>query len=223
MSGIYGCLNLTPSKLALTVPALSITRDEVKWGYHLAHAENQHLSAGLFMFSAPETSTIFVPSRKEKIDAGIIGKLTNVNGLPFLVRQLLLLNKEKNNLRLADIVYERLYKNKDTNGHYLATISQTGPHSKLIFMSKGIKMYMIGVTDATSIFLVWSNESDLETRMRQEYNNKYHYYRFPYVLDRCLVLQTQFIYTKLKRWQEDLNDKLKVFSALEHQIFKAVR
>lgn len=226
MTSLYGCLNLiTTPKLVLTVPFFSpLTDTLLKTGYHNPKEfEPTVVPAGYFMLRAVNTHTVFVPSRQEKIDACMVGEMIHPLGLTFLVRVLLMLNSEKNNLKLADLVYERLYQHSDTKGHYLSVISQSSPHSRMIFMSKGVKLYLIGVTDGDSSFLVWGNEPDLELRMRAEYRNKYYYYRFPHILDRCLVLQTQFICTKFRRWQNDIQDKLRVFSALENQIFKAVR
>ena len=225
MSSLYGCLTLSDTpKLVLTVPELSSLDSEVKHGYHLpSKKDTDEVSAGFFMMRAEESTTVFVPSRQEKLDANLTGSLVHPQGLTFLIRLLLMLNSEKNEMKLADIVYERLYKHIDTQGHYLAVISQSSPHSRLIFLSKGIKLYLTGVTNSNSNFLVWSNEEDLELRMREEYKNKYYYYRFPHVLDRCLVLQTQFICTKFRRWRGDIQDRLRVFSILENQIFKAAR
>ena len=179
MSSIYGCLNLSPiSELNLTVPALSPNDEEVIRGYHLVKDDNGRcIFPGYFMFKASEKNTVFVPSRQEKIDASFIGKINHPQGLSFLIRLLLMLNSEKNNMKLSDIVYEKLYSHLEAQGHYLAVISQTGAHSKMIFLSKGIKLYLIGVTDGLSNFLIWSNEVDLELRMRKEYGNKYYYYR----------------------------------------------
>lgn len=221
MSLLYGCLNLQPSE-ELTLPfdgrGLFFRR-----GSHLTKQPVQKSIPGDFILASTESilPTSYVPSRNERIDAVSVGQIHHNAGTKLIVGLLLAINSEKNDMKFSELIHSRLYKNVE--GQYLACVSQSGPYSHFIFLANSLKLNIIGVTNEDSMFLVWSNEEALEERLKEETGNKFYFYRFPSLTNGSLVFQTKYLCTRVRRWQAEMRDRLKVFSAVERLIFKNIR
>jgi hypothetical protein len=218
---IYGCFSLnTTTSVDLPVPfgepSLSL-----RTGEHLPYTINTPgFHTGSFILAAPNPRpTVYVPQRNEKIDIVSVGKISQ--GEEAVTTLLLVMNSEPNDMKLADLIHEKIYTKLE--GTFLACISLVGDHSKLIFLARNIEMHMLGMSNQNHTFLVWSNEENLEERMREAYDNEFFYYRFPVFKAGSMVLQSQYLCARYKRWKRKFSDSLHVFSAMENLIRKTIR
>lgn len=219
MSLLYGCLTLQSThEFLLPIDGSSL---DFRRGSHLVKASNSTIPGDFILAADKIIPTAFVPSRNEKIDAVSVGSVNHSLGINYVVRLLLAINSEKNDLQFPELINERLYKN--VTGRYLICISQAGPHSHFIFLVRNVPLYILGVTNDEQTFLLWSNEPDLEERLKREHGNKFYYYRFIPLTMGSLVLQTKFLCTRFRRWNAEMGDRLKIFSALERSIMKNIR
>jgi hypothetical protein len=222
MDAMYGCLNLHSAPIPLAFPFKDNEGFRYKQGYHIGRQKKEESVAGEYIFAGHRLQpTVHVPSRDESIDSMMMGEIVNPLGMAFANRLLLTINSERNDLTFPDLIHERLMKR--LSGSFLVCISQSGPHSNFIFLINNIELNIVGVVSDKQTMLVWSNESRLEERMREESGNKFFYYRFPTMNKGSLVLQTAFLCNRFRRWQAEAKDKLKIFSAIERQVIKNLR
>jgi hypothetical protein len=214
---LYGCFTLftnniiSPADLPIPFGGESLV---CKTGCHLPRNNSSENSAGSFILASPNPrQSLFVPSRNERIDAICVGSKKTEE---YAVKHLVIVNSEPNEMKMAKLVKERIYD--QLSGTFMVCMSQTGPHSKILILTKNIELYLLGVCDDEDAFLIWSNEVQLEERMREAYRNKFLYYRFPIYNRHSIVLQSQYICSRFRRWNREMRDNLRIFSALENFI-----
>jgi hypothetical protein len=222
---LYGCLNLdeVASGHVLTATPFSEPGLILKTGNHFPKEEQAIATRpGFFMLASPGKTTrpsVFVTARNERVDITAVGETMHSDD--YVTKLLLIINSEPNDLPFADLVQKRIFS--QVKGSFLFCLGQTGPHSKFIFLARNVEMYMWGVANRHSSFLLWSNDADLEDQLRLEYKNKYYFYRFKPFNYGSMILQSQFLIHRYKRWKKDFQDNLYIFSALENFIRKTIR
>ncbi len=207
-STLYGCLALSDSEI-IDLPVPFGDQELVsRTGSHLPKKD----ASGSFILSSSNTPpSQFLPHRNEKVD--FVGVGTFPQGADYAPKLMMLSNSEPNQLPIAELIYQRVFYN--LQGVFLITISHTGPHSKFVILANRIQLYMLGVVNKEQCFLVWSNEEALEKRMKEQYQNKFLYYRFAPFSVGSLVLQTPYLCSRYRRWKREAKDNLHIFSALE--------
>jgi len=217
---MYGLLSLTTNSafnldFPFNDPDLTVRRSS-----SIREADQaDRLQEGDFVLASKDMPpTIFVPARSEKLDAMLAGRIQHRSGLSYALKMLLLINSEPNSLRYQDIIYEKLYA--AVPGHYIITINQSGLNNHIILLAKQMELNLWGVGEEESkMFLMWSDERTLEERMRKRYGDRFFYYRFPNLTSGSLVIQIQYVCSRVRRWRKEMRDMLKIFSALEANIF----
>lgn len=95
---------------------------------------------------------------------------------------------------------------------------------KFILFSREIPIHMNVFCDEACMLLVWSNEAQLEHRMREHYGNRFVTYRMPPIVNSACVLQTYYLKKRMGRWKYEMRgDNLRVLNALEAFIFRRAK
>jgi hypothetical protein len=92
---------------------------------------------------------------------------------------------------------------------------------KFLLFSRDIPIHLSIFCDDACMLLTWTNEYELERRMRDHYGNRFIVYRMPSIVNAACVIQTHFLNKKLKRWiYESRGNHLKLLNMLEAFIFR---
>lgn len=174
--------------------------------------------------------TVYVPTRNEKVSVMLSGTTSLENGQAYshtdtrrkATRLFLSMNEESNDMRMKDVVWARIYQQL-TGAFSLSIIASSLNHSELILMSQAQPMWLLGAQMDDQLFLIWTTESNIETRLREEYPFQILFYRLPHLFNGCSVIHPIHMCGRVKRWLENGMDKLKLFSALEDFIMKTTQ
>jgi hypothetical protein len=95
---------------------------------------------------------------------------------------------------------------------------------KFLLISREIPIYINVFCDEACMLLVWSNEKQIESRMREHYGNRFVVYRMPPIVNSVCVVQTYFLRKRIKRWRNEMRgDNLRLLNALEGFIFRRAK
>lgn len=92
---------------------------------------------------------------------------------------------------------------------------------KFLLFSRDIPIHVNVFCDDACMLLLWSNEKQIEGRMRDHYGNRFVVYRMPPIVNSACVIHTFFLKKRLNRWKYEMRgDNLRVLNALESFIFR---
>ncbi len=216
MSVIAGCLALTDAKVLGLIP-FSATAFK---GSHLTPSKyNPTVSAGDFLLEGEDSQSVtYVPSRAETLHAVLSGQIDHNLGLKYAVSRSLSLDTPNQNLKLKDIVLSQLGEN--IPGSYslvLSTSSRSGRSSRMVLVNRHRTLYLLGVAIGSSLYLVWSNQPDMETDISRAHPEALYYRYLPQTNSLCVV-QTLFLVHRIRRWTKDGLEHLKMFAAIERSL-----
>lgn len=191
--------------------------DEPKEGFHLGKDSN----SGRFWFDSDQKETLFIPSRGESLDAGSTGLIANPRGLSYAVRLLITMNSDPNELKVADLTWNKVYPS--LKGSCGVVLSQTGPNSKITLISRNKEVQLLGITVKSNYYLVWSDNPNIEDWLSNKLGEDLFCYRYSPLVNSTMVIQTRYLCSRLKRWSEKGDSSLKIFSAVGKQLIKSTR
>lgn len=218
MSVIQGVLSLTDTS---DVPILDFLNPIE--GQHLPKKSSDGFVSGHFLMEASDgVETLWVPSRYEKIQSIISGYIDHPQGLAYALRKMLSLNADPN-LKLVDLV-SNMYRDtiKGTYCLVFSHISQSGKSSRFVFITRNRTLFLLGVSVGKNFYLVWSNDPEVEEKISSKFPEAL-FYRMKPLHDSICVIQTLYLVGRIRRWQTEGLDKLKIFAALEQHIKKSTR
>lgn len=96
----------------------------------------------------------------------------------------------------------------------------TSSQPKFLLISREIPIHVNVFCDEACMLLLWSNEKNIEDRMREHYGDRFVVYRMPPIVNRVCVIQTYYLKKKLSKWKFELRSNLRVLNALEAFIFR---
>ena len=95
---------------------------------------------------------------------------------------------------------------------------------KFLLFSRDIPIHVNVFCDEACMLLVWSNEKQIEGRMREHYGNRFVVFRMPPIVNSACVIHTFFLKKRINRWKYEMRgDNLRVLNALESFIFRRSR
>lgn len=95
---------------------------------------------------------------------------------------------------------------------------------KFLLFSRDIPIHMNVFCDEACMLLVWSNERQIESRMREYYGNRFVVYRMPPIVNSACVINTFFLRKRFNRWKYEMRgDNLRILNALESFIFRRAK
>jgi hypothetical protein len=211
------------------LPRLSFpfdTLEKVEYGNHLTGIyENTSQSAFDFYVGGStdaEYYKSFVPSRAMQITGFRVGETTEHNLTKKCVQYLLAVNSnpspEDTNKVYLDVAFEKVYSK--ISERFFLTLELTSRSSKFVLMTRDMPIYFTGFCDDESTYLMWSNESNLEDRLREHYGDRFYYYRMQPFLNGICVIQSMYLQKKIIDWKKNLRDRLKMMNALELHLFR---
>src|ERR1044072_7639898 len=103
---LYGCLNLQYQKSNIDLPVPFQEDVEVRLGSHIAKPSVGEAEAGDFILASDALQpTAYIPARGERIDACYVGHINHEQELTYVIKLLLHINSEKNELAHSDIIF----------------------------------------------------------------------------------------------------------------------
>ncbi len=79
--------------------------------------------------------------------------------------------------------------------------------SQFVLIARDASIYLTSFGDSRSQYLMWSNEYLLETRLRATFGDqRFFYYRHLPLVNGVMVIQSQFLASKIAKWQNRLSD-----------------
>lgn len=104
------------------------------------------------------------------------------------------------------------------------SMEMSSSQPKFLLFSREIPIHVNVFCDDACMLLVWSNEKNIEQRVRDHYGNRFVTYRMPPIVNRVCVIHTYFLKKKFNRWKyESHGNNLRVLNALESFIFRRSR
>ncbi len=103
----------------------------------------------------------------------------------------------------------------------LISMEMHSSQPKFLILSRDIPIYVNVFCDEACMLLMWSNEKQIEGRMRDHYGNRFVVYRMPPLINSACVIHTFFLKKRVNRWKYEMRgDNLRVLNALESFIFR---
>lgn len=103
----------------------------------------------------------------------------------------------------------------------MISMEMTSRQPKFLLFSREIPIYVNVFCDNACMLVVWSNEKNIEQRMRDYYGNRFVVYRMPPIVNRACVIHSFFLKKKINRWKfESRGETLRVLNTLESFIFR---
>ena len=87
----------------------------------------------------------------------------------------------------------------------------------MVLVNRHRTLYLLGVAIGSSLYLVWSNQPDMETDISKAHPEAL-YYRYPPQTNSLCVVQTLFLVHRIRRWTKDGLEHLKMFAAIERSL-----
>lgn len=165
----------------------------------------------------------YVPTRGISVSARRIGaNADSETTLKKVVQNLLAMNgnstlEEQANSTYLNLAFSRVFKN--LNNRELIVLAVQSSQPKFIVFTRGVPVYTFSVVDSEGPKLVFTNEVNLDLRLRDA-DPKCCVYRLPSVTEGVCVVQAYFLEKKFVHWTNVLRDNLKVMSALESHLAK---
>lgn len=119
--------------------------------------------------------------------------------------------------KFGDLIRKQIYDTMP--GAFFASMSHRSQHGFFLAMSRNVSMYFYGLYCQDFVSMVWTNEESFPETIKRTYGEKFLVYRFRAQKDNCAVLHSARLCTRVGRWRSQHFDHLKIFAALERQIF----
>jgi hypothetical protein len=100
----------------------------------------------------------------------------------------------------------------------LVSISLEALNSRFLIVSRDVPVYFLGMCSDVSMYLLWSNDPDLDTRIRGHYDKRFYFYRMQPLVNQICVIQQRNLRKKLNTLMQSLPCRLKLMNALEQHI-----
>ena len=221
---IYGCLTLQaqgpPIDLSKLLPLAEMTMDRSN---HLSQYQPElsrsfdYVHGGLNV----ESHKSYVPTRGMTISGYRAGVETETNLTKKVIQNLLTINSDNADQEQAtflDLAHNNLFLK--TQGRFIMSLDISSQSSKFLLMSRDMQINLLAFCNHTNMYLMWTNEQNLEGRMQDVYGEEYYYYRVLPILNSTCLIQSQFLRNKFRKWLKVLKEPLKIFNALDSHLHR---
>jgi hypothetical protein len=167
-----------------------------------------------------ERNTIYVAERGIGIDGRMVGHNTE-SMLRSTIHRVLTVNngiKPEDRVNMLDTVTNTVFPTIQSPAFISLTIQSSQP--KFILFSRDIPIHISVFCDEDSMVMVWTNEHDLDKRMREVYKDRFAVFRMQPIVNSVVVLQSFFLKKKLNRWKHEMRDRIRLLNALEAMIIR---
>lgn len=202
------------------------TMEKVDYGNHLVGSYDSDRQAA-FDFSVcgknVEYFKSFVPSRALQLSGFRIGEATEDNLTKKCIQHLLAINSnpspEERHKAYLDLAFDKVFTR--ITERFFLNLELTSRSPKFVLMTRDIPVYFTGFADDESVYLMWSNEENMDDRLREEYGERFCYYRMrPFTNGMC-VIQPMYLAKKVVAWLKYFqSDRLKFMNALETHLLR---
>lgn len=230
---IYGCLSLQaqgpPIDLSRLLPLADMQIDRSnhlsKYTPERAHSFD-YLHGGI----GTESHKSYVPTRGMTISGYRVGVESKDNLTRKVIQNLLTMNSDNDvheQSTFLGLAHNNIYLK--TQGRFIMSLDLASPldgqasqRSKFLLMSRDMQLNMLAFCNSshTNMYLMWTNEQNIENRMQSVYGEEYYYYRVFPILNSTCIIHSQYLMNKVKKWQRILRDPLKIFNALDSHLHR---
>jgi hypothetical protein len=220
---LYGCLALQVTGPHVDLARLVGVDDPIRWSNHLSISSEipkpfDYWHGGVLR---TETSKVYVPAIAATLTGYRVGTVTNSNLTKKIIQNLLHLNIEPDNSTENATYLEKAYQNvflKTKERLFVSLDINTAKMGtgKFLLMSRHIQVNLLIFCNKTNTYLLWTNEQDIEDRMRLLFGEEYYYYRAKPILNRACVIHSLYLQTKFRKWKQVIEEPLKLFNALDY-------
>lgn len=102
----------------------------------------------------------------------------------------------------------------------LISISLEALNSRFVIVSRDVPAYFLGMCSDFGIYLLWSNDPDLDVRIREHYDRQFYFYRMQPLVNQICILQMRNLRKKMTKLTQTLPCRLKLMNALEQHILR---
>jgi hypothetical protein len=165
-----------------------------------------------------EHRTAFVAERGISIDARGVGHDCKET-LRNTVHRVLTMNsgvKREDRGDMMEMVTEVVLSNIQVPSAISMAVQSSQP--KFILFSRDIPLHVNVFCDEACMLMIWTNESTLEERMREEYGERFSVFRMPPIINSVAVIHSYYLSRKIRHWRYRFKDRLKLLNAIEGQL-----
>lgn len=162
-----------------------------------------------------ETRNVFVNERGMQIDSRMIGHNAN-QMLREMTHRVLTVNhgiKIEDRLSMLNTVTNIVFPQLHTPA--VISMAVQSSQSKFILFSRDLPIYFNVFCDDNCMLLLWTNEPDVEARMREHYGERFSVFRMKPILNSVLVLHSYYLKKRITRWRYQKCDRLELLNRLE--------
>jgi hypothetical protein len=206
----------------ITFPFESVVNglDTVTRGNHSKVHDNLKISSFDYWLSGHdvESNSMYVAERGISINGRMVGA-NSEETLRGVTHRVLTINegiKPDERSNILDMVSNIVFPTLQTPA--LISLSVQSSQPKFILLSRDIPIHVNVFCDDMSMLLIWSNSSDLDTRMREVYGNRFSVFRMKPIVNCAIVLQSYYLKKKMNRWRHEIRDRLKIMNTLEGMV-----
>lgn len=91
-------------------------------------------------------------------------------------------------------------------GRVCLSLDYASAKSQFVIVSRETNVYLTSFTDNRAFYLMWSNEASLEERFRQQFGERFFFFRHLPLVNGVLVIQSQFLASKFSKWTSKMSD-----------------
>lgn len=223
---IYGCLTLqaqgTPIDLSKLLPLADM---KVDMSNHLSLYTPERANWFDYLHGGLNTEShkAYVPARGMTISGYRVGVDTEDNLTRKVIQNLLTMNSDSDvheQSTFLGLAHTNLYLK--TQGRFIMSLDISSQRSKFLLMSRDMQLNMLAFCNSnqSNLYLMWTNEQNIENRMQSIYGEEFYYYRIFPILNSTCIIHSQYLMNKVKKWQRVLRDPLKIFNALDSHLHR---
>lgn len=218
MSTLFGCLRLTG---AYPLDLSFLNLDKLEQGNHLHGFDTQAPRPFDYWLGGKAVSQVkqAIPARNT-LFSGFSVKYAEDSPpkdpvLTFLTHSITAMRNDLDDdlaeASFVDKIFFHIYPK--LRGRICLALDCTSAVSQFLLMTREHAMFFVSMTDKKSTYLLWSNESSLEQRLRDHFDQQFYFFRHQPLVNGVLVIQSRFLASKMAKWSR--YDPLATLNALD--------
>lgn len=207
-STLYGCIRLTGTQ-RLDLSCLNM--DRVERGNHVSNFDSSKDKPFDYWHGGSDTEYLKqIVTARNTVFCSFRAKTEHTDNPSTRLTHSILSMRQDLESDLADSsfldkVFFHIYPK--LGGRLCLSLDVASALSQFVLVARDTSLYLTSFGDSRSQYLMWSNEHQLENRLREVFGDqRFFYYRHLPLTNGVMVIQSQFLASKFAKWHQKLSD-----------------